>query len=90
MPYPDTIEDIVDWEYSNGVLNVTAYLPEIIQTFQQTQYDPPEFGPGLAELTLFLGDDLDSATLSMIPSSSEVFDLLKEYDPISWKLVNDN
>jgi hypothetical protein len=89
MAYPETINDIVDWTYSNAVLNVKAYLQDMIQTFQQTRYDPPEYGPGLAEVTLFLGDDLDSAPPSAVQSSSEVLDLLKEYDPISWQIVDE-
>ena len=66
----------------DGSVYVTAVVEDVVQTYTQTQYDPPEFGSGLCESSFILDEEQN------IPDNDqELIQLLEELD-LSWELVD--
>lgn len=65
-----------------GVVTVTAIIEDSILVYEQTLYDPPEFGPGLCEASFELDEE------EMIPDNE--YDLIQYLERLNldWFLLD--
>ena len=65
-----------------GVVTVTAIIEDSILVYEQTLYDPPEFGPGLCEASFELDEE------EMLPDNEyELIQYLDRLD-LDWILID--
>lgn len=65
-----------------GVVTVTAIIEDSILVYEQTLYDPPEFGPGLCEASFELDEE------EMLPDNEH--DLIEYFEKLDldWILID--
>ena len=65
-----------------GVVTVTAIIEDSILVYEQTLYDPPEFGPGLCEASFELDEE------EMLPDNE--YDLIQYLERLNldWFLID--
>ena len=65
-----------------GVVTVNAIIEDSILVYEQTLYDPPEFGPGLCEASFELDED------ETLPDNEyELIQYLEKLD-LDWFLID--
>jgi hypothetical protein len=51
------ILSIDEIKQKDDLVSVRAVVEDVIQTYSQTYYDPPEYGPALCESSFYLDED---------------------------------
>lgn len=51
------ILSIGEIKQENDLVSVRAVVEDAVQTYSQTYYDPPEYGPALCETSFYLDED---------------------------------
>jgi hypothetical protein len=67
----------------DGNVYVTALVDNVVLTYSQTLYDPPEYGPALCEASFALDED------EILPDNEyELIELLEDLN-LDWELVDE-
>jgi hypothetical protein len=66
---------------SDDRIYVTANVEDVVVIFNQTLYDPAEYGPALCEASFYLGDD------TLPEDEQELIQYLEDLD-LDWQLVD--
>ena len=51
------ILSIDEIKQEDDLVSVRAFVEDAVQTYSQTYYDPPEYGPALCETSFYLDED---------------------------------
>jgi hypothetical protein len=75
------ILSIDEIKQEDDLVSVRAVVEDAIQTYSQTYYDPPEYGPALCESSFYLDED------KIIPKDEEqLLNYLNSLD-IFWEVL---
>ena len=75
------ILSIDEIKQEDDLVSVRAVVEDAIQTYSQTYYDPPEYGPALCECSFYLDED------KIIPKDEEqLLNYLNSLD-IFWEVL---
>lgn len=70
--------------HDDGNVYVSAIVEDVVQTYSQTLYDPPEYGPALCEACFTLEED------EYLPDNEhELLQFLENLD-LEWELVDNS
>jgi hypothetical protein len=75
---------IYDIQKEEDEVTVTAVVEDVKLVYPATQYDPPEYGPGLCKASFSLEES------ELLPTDEEaLIDYLEELD-LDWELISDD
>ena len=66
----------------DGTVHVSAVIEDAVETYGQTLYDPPEYGPGLCEVSFELDED------EIVPDNEHELIQYLENLYLDWTLVD--